>query len=84
MLITIYFQRFFWQINISLGNGLSPTGCQTIIGTNVDLDFSHHMAPTGHNGWKMMSLKSNKFHQYCNFYAFHALTQVMSSTKSGA
>ena len=84
MLIKIYFRRFFWQINISLGNGLSPTGCQAIIGTNVDLDFSHHMAPTGHNGWKIMSLKSNKFHQYRNFYAFHALTQVMSYTKSGA
>ena len=50
MLIKIYFWRFFWQINISLGNGLSPTGCQAIIGTNVDLDFSHHMAPTGTMG----------------------------------
>ena len=53
MLIKIYFRGFFWQINISLGNGLSPTGCQAIIGTNVDLDFSHHMAPTGHNEWKI-------------------------------
>ena len=43
MLIKIYFWRFFWQINISLGNELSPTVCQAIIGTNVDLDFSHHM-----------------------------------------
>ena len=49
MLITIYFWRFIWQINISLGNGLSPTGCQAIISTNVDLDFCHHMAPTGNN-----------------------------------
>ena len=49
MLITIYFWRFIWQINISLGNGLSPTGCQAIIWTNVDLDFCHHMAPTGNN-----------------------------------
>ena len=47
MLITIYFWRFIWQINISLGNGLLPTGCQAIIWTNVDLDFCHHMAPTG-------------------------------------
>ena len=38
MLITIYFRRFIWQINISLGNGLSPTGFQAIIWTNVDLD----------------------------------------------
>ena len=84
MLITIYFWRFMWQINISLGNGLSPTRCQAIIWTNVDLDFCHHMAPTGLNGWKDNVTKTNTFHQYCNIYAFHVLTQVMSYTKSGA
>ena len=70
MLITIYFWRFIWQINISLGNGLSPTGCQAIIWTNVDLDFCHHMAPTGNNESKIMSLKTNTFHHYSNLYAF--------------
>ena len=84
MLITIYFWRFIWQINISLGNGLSPTGCQAIIWTNVDLDFCHYMTPTGNNESKTMSLKTNTFHPYSNLYAFHALTQVMSYTKSGA
>ena len=82
MLIMIHFWRFIWQINISLANGLSPAGCQAIIWTNVDLDFCHHMAPTGHN--QRMSLKTNTFRHYCNLYAFHALTQVMSYTKSGA
>ena len=78
MSIKIYFQRFNWQINISLGNGLSLTGYQAIFWINVDLDFCHHMAPTGHNESK------DTFHQYCNLYAFHALTQVMSYIMSGA
>ena len=49
MIIKIYFRSFNWQTNINLGNGLPPTGCQAIVWTNVDLDFCHHMAPTGHN-----------------------------------
>ena len=49
MLIKIYFRSFNWQTNINLGTGLPPTGCQAIVWTNVDLDFCHHMAPTGHN-----------------------------------
>ena len=84
MLITIHFWRFIWQININLANGLPPTGCQAIIWTNVDLDFCHHMAPTGHNQSKDNVNKTNTFHHNCNLYVFRALTQVMSYTKSGA
>ena len=57
MLIKIYFQRFNWQINNSLGNGLSPTGCQAIIWTNVDRCLSPY-GTTGHN-WQINNSLGN-------------------------
>ena len=45
----------------------------------------HHMASLAHNVSNgHLIIETYTFHQYCDLYAFHALTQVMSYTKSGA